>query len=97
MPRLALPPPVRIQPVQPRCVRGHAHDWAAPFAIVLGRPEDPGVYGCTGSRRRVECCMSCGCAKVTDEHLSATTVSYVPGCFLRDLVVSVACREESET
>jgi hypothetical protein len=56
---------VQIDPEEPECTKT-SHDWQAPQEIVGGLEENPGVFGHGGGVKIYECCMHCGCQKVTD-------------------------------
>jgi hypothetical protein len=59
---------VTLDPDEPDCEedqQGH-HDWQAPYQIVGGCPENPGVWGSGGGVIVEEVCMRCGTARVTD-------------------------------
>lgn len=62
-------PPLRVtvtieQPA-PKCVDGQreSHDWQAPYSLVGGCKENPGVWGNGGGVIIREVCMRCGCAR----------------------------------
>lgn len=57
---------VTLQPDEPACVDGTEHDWQSPYEIVGGLKENPGVWGNGGGVKITECCMNCGCARVTN-------------------------------
>lgn len=57
---------VTIQPPEPACDDGHEHDWQAPFEIVGGIKENPGVRGNGGGVMIHEVCLHCGTERVTD-------------------------------
>jgi len=50
---------------EPSCTEGD-HNWQAPYDIVGGLKENPGVFGKGGGVLINECCMNCGCQKQTD-------------------------------
>ena len=57
---------ITIEAEKPDCVDGNDHEWKAPYSIVGGLKENPGVWGSGGGVLIVECCMLCGCKKTTD-------------------------------
>ncbi len=57
---------ITIKPEEPDCVDGNSHEWKAPYSLVGGLKENPGVWGSGGGVLIVECCMLCGCKKTTD-------------------------------
>ena len=66
-----------IQPVPPACTDGHdEHDWCAPYEVVGGLRENPGVWGHGGGVICREVCQRCGVYRVTDT--DAQEVSYEP-------------------
>ena len=56
----------QIDPESPLCDDGQEHDWQAPYSIVGGIKENPGVWGHGGGVMITEVCMICGCERVTD-------------------------------
>lgn len=80
---------VAIEPEEPACVAGQAHDWASPHEIVGGIKENPGVWGSGGGVIVHEACLRCGCGRVTDTwaqdmtdgEQGLTSVSYEPGSY----------------
>ena len=56
---------VTLDPDEPDC-SGDEHEWAAPYKLVGGIRENPGVWGHGGGVIINEVCLSCGCARVTD-------------------------------
>lgn len=57
---------ITLDPSEPDCLDGETHMWKSPFSIVGGIKENPGVWGSGGGVIIQECCMLCGCEKVTD-------------------------------
>ena len=57
---------ISIEPDEPDCVDGEIHDWQTPIEIVGGIESNPGVQGHGGGVVCHECCMRCGCARITD-------------------------------
>jgi hypothetical protein len=57
---------VAIEPTEPDCDAGEAHDWASPQSIVGGIDENPGVQGHGGGVIATEVCLRCGCRRDTD-------------------------------
>jgi len=55
---------VRLDPPEPACADGKAHDWQAPHEIVGGIEDNPGVWGNGGGVIINEVCMRCGCARI---------------------------------
>ena len=51
---------VTIDPPEPKCRKGHEHDWQAPHEIVGGLKENPGVLGSGGGIKSHEVCAHCG-------------------------------------
>jgi hypothetical protein len=78
---------IEIEPQEPSCISGDNHDWDSPYEIVGGIKETPGVWGHGGGVVMNECCMRCGCAKITDTwaqdryngEQGLTSVRYKPG------------------
>lgn len=84
---------VPIDPEEPSCTDA-AHDWESPIEIVGGIAENTGVFGHGGGVVMTECCMRCGCARVTDTWAQnpvngvqgLESVSYEPGKYADHLV-----------
>lgn len=57
---------VRIDPTEPDCADGEEHDWQAPFAVVGGIEENPGVWGNGGGVRQRTVCAHCGVYREID-------------------------------
>lgn len=59
---------IALEPEPPKCSDGDrdSHDWHSPIEIVGGIKENPGVWGHGGGVIIYECCMYCGCARITD-------------------------------
>ncbi len=76
---------IEIAPAEPACQDG-GHDWRSP-SFLHGLKENPGVVGHGGGVLVTECCMHCGCARITDTwaHDPSTgeqgleSVEYLPG------------------
>lgn len=91
---------VQLDEEEPSC-SADAHDWQAPYEIVGGIQENPGVWGHGGGVIIKKCCMHCGCARVTDTWAQRPdngvqgyeSVSYEPGLYADDLE---AMRVEAE-
>lgn len=49
-----------LQPLPPRCISGHDHEWCSPHSVVGGLKENPGVRGSGGGVYTVEVCRHCG-------------------------------------
>ena len=56
---------VQLDPDEPECSEPE-HDWQAPYHLVGGIEENPGVQGHGGGVIANEVCMHCGCGRVTD-------------------------------
>jgi hypothetical protein len=54
-----------LEPNEPECTDGE-HDWQSPFEIFGGLKENPGTWGHGGGAIIHECCVKCGCGRVTD-------------------------------
>lgn len=92
---------VSLEPQEPRCTEDE-HDWQAPIEIVGGIKENPGVWGHGGGVIIRECCMHCGCAKVTDTwaqdncgRQGLTSVEYEPDAY-RDALEAYRAEHEEE-
>lgn len=57
---------VEIEPDAPRCEAGHDHDWQAPYEVLGGLAENPGVQGHGGGVLIREVCAHCGAYRITD-------------------------------
>jgi hypothetical protein len=87
---------VSIQPKAPSCT-GDEHDWKSP-EFLGGLKENPGVFGHGGGVRIHECCMHCGCEKVTDTWAQnpangkqgLTSVSYEERKYVEELEIAAA-------
>lgn len=55
-----------VDPDEPGCEDGLNHDWRAPYALVGGVKENPGVRGHGGGVISTEVCVCCGCERVVD-------------------------------
>lgn len=81
-----------LEPAEPECTDGE-HDWQSPYEIVGGCKENPGVWGHGGGVRIHECCMKCGCERVTDTwaqdmntgEQGLESVSYEPGKYADEI------------
>lgn len=81
--------------LEPECPESEdgAHDWQAPYEIVGGIKENPGVWGNGGGVIIYGCCMRCGCRRTTDtwaQDMSTgeqglRAVTYEPGYYADDL------------
>jgi len=95
--------PIRIDPPEPECPEGAEHDWQNPVEIVGGIKENPGVWGHGGGVTISECCMRCGCKRVTDTwaqrrdtgEQGLESVRYWPGEYAEALTEYLAGREEA--
>jgi hypothetical protein len=89
---------VEVEPAEPECEDGQAHDWQAPHEIVGGIEENPGVWGHGGGVYINQVCMHCGCGKTIDTwaqnretgEQGLTSVSYEEGKYAEE----VAARAE---
>lgn len=99
---------VAIDPDEPACsergedpARLWDHDWQAPVEIVGGCESNPGVWDSGGGVKIAECCMRCGCRKLTDTWATnpvngkqgLTSVSYDDGFYETELAEYRAARE----
>lgn len=57
---------VQIDPPTPECVDDQGHDWQAPYEVLGGLRENPGVWGNGGGVICREVCAHCGVYQVTD-------------------------------
>jgi len=79
----------------PCCDGGNAHEWRAPYSIVGGCRENPGVWGSGhGQCMHVDACVLCGCERRTDHGATnmqdgtcMTQVSYEAGAIDQDRLV----------
>lgn len=55
-----------IEPDEPDCIEGEDHDWHAPYSVLGGLRENPGVWGHGGGVRATEVCAHCGTYQTTD-------------------------------
>lgn len=78
---------ITIEPNEPDCTgERDGHEWTAPWDVVGGLKESPGVYGHGGGVTIREVCMHCGCGRLTDTwaqdpstgEQGLTSVSYDP-------------------
>ena len=87
---------VTIEPDEPECIDGAEHDWQAPYGIVGGIEQNPGVWGHGGGVRIKTVCMRCGCGRLinawaenpSNGEQGLTAVSYSPGEYKGELAVS---------
>lgn len=56
---------IPIEAEEPECSEGE-HDWCAPYEVVGGIKENPGVWGHGGGVIIHEICRHCGCLRTTD-------------------------------
>jgi len=88
----------RIDPDMPACSESE-HDWQAPYEILGGLRENPGVWGKGGGIIVREVCMHCGCEQTTDSwaqdretgEQGLTSISYEAGKYAAEVE---ALREE---
>lgn len=94
-----------IHPKEPECSDADGHVWDNPFQVVGGVVENPGVWGHGGGAYIHECCMNCGCGRVTDTWATDmedgteghTSIQYKPGEYserLRELSDSDTDRDD---
>jgi len=57
---------VTIDPAEPACAGARRHAWLAPFSVVGGTPEEPGVHAHGGGLVVVGVCAYCGWYRTTD-------------------------------
>lgn len=57
---------VRVDPPEPECLDGYGHDWRAPYEVVGGFKDNPGVWGSGGGVLIKEVCAHCGMYRLTD-------------------------------
>lgn len=58
---------IPLHPIEPDCSDGeHEHEWQAPYEILGGLPENPGVWGHGGGVIIDEICGRCGIYRRTD-------------------------------
>lgn len=55
-----------IDPPEPDCAPGHAHDWCSPYDVLGGLAENPGVQGRGGGVIIREVCQHCGTYRERD-------------------------------
>lgn len=56
---------VTLPPDEPKCSAG-SHAWCAPYELLGGLKENPGVFGHGGGVRIKEVCKHCGTCRLTD-------------------------------
>ena len=56
---------VDLPPEEPKC-SGGSHAWCAPYELLGGMEENPGVFGHGGGVRIKEVCKRCGTGRLTD-------------------------------
>ena len=56
---------VVLPPEEPKC-SGGSHAWCAPYELLGGMEENPGVFGHGGGVRIKEVCKRCGTGRLTD-------------------------------
>lgn len=57
---------ITVDPEEPDCSHEDGHEWEAPFSIVGGIRENPGVHGHGGGVTIHEVCCHCGCHRHRD-------------------------------
>lgn len=84
---------ITVEATEPDCEDGQAHEWQSPYDLLGGLKENPGVQGHGGGVVITECCMICGCARVTDTwaqnpstgEQGLTSVKYEEGRFASEV------------
>lgn len=84
-----------LEQPEPECTHADGHDWQSPIELVGGVAENPGVHGHGGGVIITECCMHCGCRRVTDTwaqrrdtgEQGLREVTYTPGHYADELAV----------
>lgn len=56
----------KVEPIEPSCTTRHGHDWMAPYSVLGGLKENPGVWGNGGGVIIRQVCANCGGYRVTD-------------------------------
>lgn len=80
-----------VHPVEPQCSAAK-HHWYSP-EFLGGCKENPGVWGHGGGAIITECCMHCGCARITDTwaqrpdtgEQGLESISYIEGQFAEEI------------
>ena len=80
---------ITLDPEEPSCEPDQEHDWRAPYELLGGLRENPGVWGSGGGVKYTMVCMNCGCGKhvntwaqdPNDGEQGLDSVSYEPGEF----------------
>jgi hypothetical protein len=83
---------VALHEDEPECEAAE-HDWQSPHEIVGGIEDNPGVWAQGGGVIITECCMRCGCARITDTwaqrmdtgEQGLRSVSYEPGKYADEI------------
>lgn len=57
---------VEIEPDVPACAHGRAHEWRAPYSVLGGLRENPGVWGNGGGAIIKQICRHCGRYRITN-------------------------------
>ncbi|KKK91400.1 hypothetical protein LCGC14_2713330, partial [marine sediment metagenome] len=57
---------VEFEPTEPNCSNHDNHDWQAPYEMVGGIRDNPGVWGKGGGTVSTEVCLNCHATRVTD-------------------------------
>jgi len=55
-----------LNPPEPECFSGEEHDWQAPYSVLGGVEENPGVWGHGGGVVIRRVCANCGLYKIID-------------------------------
>lgn len=96
---------VALEPVEPDCEQGRAHDWRSPHSVVGGCAQSPGVQGHGGGVIVREVCRHCGTYQITDtwaQDMSTgrqglTSLAYEPADEVSsEWVAARAAREEAQ-
>lgn len=73
---------ITVEPEEPECSSEGGHDWQAPYELLGGLRESPGVWGHGGGVVYTEVCARCGAYRRTDTWAGdghgghTTTVTY---------------------
>ena len=57
---------VTADPPEPKCARGHEHDWQEPYSVLGGLKENPGVWSSGAGISSRSVCACCGAYRVFD-------------------------------
>lgn len=78
---------IEVEPTEPACEGDAEHNWQAPYEVLGGLKENPGVWGSGGGVKYTMLCKRCGCGKHVDTwaqdsndgEQGLTSVEYVAG------------------